>query len=586
MSTAEQLENHIINVLIQQQIISPDAREEIAEKMDIGLTLGEVLIGDNYVSDTDLSFLLADIYRKGKINLEEIEEKFFINKQTFLENFAKKFNMVYINLNEIDIDYRISERVSLNQLKRFKALPIKEDDLNIYVALKEPFDINAQDRVQALFNRKLLKVVISDPEQIDRYLSKVELAESIKGIVADIRKELSSVGEEAVDSSNSSGILNLIETIVKQSIRLKGSDIHIEPTETNCIVRTRIDGMLNEIFIFDRDIYPPLVSRLKLLSNMDIAERRKPQDGRFSLTVDDKEYDFRISTLPIVNGESTVMRILDKSKVLISLDKLGMHPENLKKFNVAMHAPYGIILVTGPTGSGKTTTLYAALNDMKNVTTKIITVEDPVEYQLNMIQQVHVNEKAGLTFASALRSILRQDPDVIMIGEIRDQETLRIAIQSALTGHLVFSTLHTNDAVSSIPRMVDMGIEPYLISGAITAIEAQRLVRKLCPKCKQPVTLPKSMFDKIEKYLPENYSFYKATGCEECAGSGYAGREMISEVLTISEKLQSLVASGATKEEMSKVAYDEGFIDMFHDAILRAARGVTSIEEVYRVAKE
>ena len=586
MSTAEQLENHIINVLIQQQIISPDAKEEIAEKMDIGLTLGEVLIGDNYVSDTDLSFLLADIYRKGKITLEEIEEKFFIGKQTFLENFAKKFNMVYINLNEIDIDYRIAERVSLNQLKRFKALPVKEDDLNIYVALKEPFDINAQDRVQALFSRKLLKVVISDPEQIDRYLSKVELAESIKGIVADIRKELSSVGEEAVDSSNSSGILNLIETIVKQSIKLKGSDIHIEPTETNCIVRTRIDGMLNEIFIFDRDIYPPLVSRLKLLSNMDIAEKRKPQDGRFSLTVGEKEYDFRISTLPIVNGESTVMRILDKSKVLISLDKLGMHPENLKKFNAAMHAPYGIILVTGPTGSGKTTTLYAALNDMKNVTTKIITVEDPVEYQLNMIQQVHVNEKAGLTFASALRSILRQDPDVIMIGEIRDQETLRIAIQSALTGHLVFSTLHTNDAVSSIPRMVDMGIEPYLISGAITAIEAQRLIRKLCPKCKQPVTLPKSMLDKIEKYLPENYSFYKAAGCEECAGSGYIGREMISEVLPISEKLQSLIASGATKEEMSKVAYDEGFIDMFHDAILRAARGVTSIEEVYRVAKE
>ena len=214
MSTAEQLENHIINVLIQQQIISPDAKEEIAEKMDIGLTLGEVLIGDNYVSDTDLSLLLADIYRKGKITLEEIEEKFFIAKQTFLENFAKKYKMTYINLNEIDIDYRISERISLNQLKRFKALPVKEDDLNIYVALKEPFDINAQDRVQALFNRKLLKVVISDPEQIDRYLSKVELAESIKGIVADIRKELNSVGEEAVDSSNSSGILNLIETIV------------------------------------------------------------------------------------------------------------------------------------------------------------------------------------------------------------------------------------------------------------------------------------------------------------------------------------------------------------------------------------
>jgi len=230
--------------------------------------------------------------------------------------------------------------------------------------------------------------------------------------------------------------------------------------------------MLSETFIFDKDIYPPMVSRMKLLSNMDIAERRRPQDGRFSAQILDKEYDFRISTLPILNGESIVLRILDKSKVIINLEDLGMHPDNFAKFKKSMKAPYGIILVTGPTGSGKTTTLYGALNDIKSVKTKIITVEDPVEYQLNMIQQVHVNEKAGLTFVSALRSILRQDPDVIMIGEIRDQETLRIAIQAALTGHLVFSTLHTNDAISALPRMIDMGIEPYLVSGALVCIES------------------------------------------------------------------------------------------------------------------
>ncbi|CZE49189.1 GspE/PulE family protein [Campylobacter geochelonis] len=580
------LEKDILKILIKNGKIPQNADQEILEKMDIGLTLGEVLIGDNYMSEDEFALILSTLYKAKKITMDDINEKFSMDTKTFLNIFAKSYKMEYIDLDEIDIDYRISEKVSLHQLKKFKALPIKEDDLSIYVALKDPFDINAQDRMQALFSRKLLKVVLSDADQIEKYLAKLELSESIKGIVADIRKELASTTGAGADGSTSSGILQLIETIVKQSIISRGSDIHIEPTETNCIVRTRIDGMLTEIFIFDKDIYPPLVSRLKLLSNMDIAERRRPQDGRFSLVVADKEYDFRISTLPILNGESTVMRILDKSKVLISLEKLGMHPKSFAKFNSAMKAPYGIVLVTGPTGSGKTTTLYAALNDIKNVTTKIITVEDPVEYQLSMIQQVHVNEKAGLTFASALRSILRQDPDVIMIGEIRDQETLRIAIQAALTGHLVFSTLHTNDAVSAIPRMVDMGIEPYLISGSIVAIEAQRLVRKLCSHCKQPVNLPKSTLDKISQYLPQNYTFFKAVGCDKCSQAGYAGREMISEVLPISDKMQSLIANGASKEELKKVAYEEGYIDMFHDGIIRAANGVTSIEEIYRVAKE
>lgn len=582
----DKLEEYIFNVLIKNNIIAENARLEIAEKMDIGLTLGEVLIGDNYVSKEVLSVIFLELYKNKKITLDEISNKFFIEKSIFLSIFAKKNNMVYMDLNEIDIDYKISEKISLSQLKKFKVLPIKEDDLNIYVAFDNPFDINAQDRIQSVFNRKLLKIVITDENQIEKYISKLELSEKIKGTIGEIRKELSNVSGGDIESSSSSGILKLIETIVKQSVILRGSDIHIEPTENNCIVRTRIDGMLAEIFIFDRDIYPPLVSRLKLLSEMDIAEKRKPQDGRFTLEVADKEYDFRISTLPIMNGESIVMRILDKSKVLISLEKLGMHPENFARFAKSMKAPYGIILVTGPTGSGKTTTLYAALNDMKNVTTKIITVEDPVEYQLNMIQQVHVNEKAGLTFAGALRSILRQDPDIIMIGEIRDQETLRIAIQAALTGHLVFSTLHTNDAISAIPRMVDMGIESYLISGSITAIEAQRLIRKLCPKCKQPITLPSNELEKISNYLPNNYTFYKAVGCESCAGTGYSGREMISEVLTVSDKLQSLIAINASKDDLKKVAYEEGYVDMFHDGILRAAKGNTTLEEIYRVAKE
>jgi len=411
----------------------------------------------------------------------------------------------------------------------------------------------------------------------------MELGESIKGLIGEIRKEITSSAAE--NPQESSGILKLIEIILKTSILARASDIHIEPTENNCIVRSRIDGMLTETFIFDKDIYPPLASRMKLLSNMDIAEKRKPQDGRFSATILGREYDFRISALPTINGESIVIRILDKSKVMIKIEDLGMQPATYAKFAQAMRTPYGIIFVTGPTGSGKTTTLYAALNAIKSVQSKIITVEDPVEYQLNLTQQVQVNEKANLTFASALRSILRQDPDIIMIGEVRDTETLRIAVQAALTGHLVFSTLHTNDAISAVTRVVDMGIEPYLISGSLIAIEAQRLVRKLCPYCKTKYTLPKTALDEIQAMLPEDYQFYKHNGCEKCSQTGYLGREMISEILPISEKISSMIAQGASKSEIKEQAIKEGFCDMYQDGITRAAKGITSLDEIARVAK-
>lgn len=343
--------------------------------------------------------------------------------------------------------------------------------------------------------------------------------------------------------------------------------------------------MLTESFRFNKDIYPPLSSRIKLLSNLDIAERRKPQDGRFSATVLQKTYDFRVSTLPIINGESIVLRILDKSKAMIKLEDAGMSQKNFNIFSEALKVPYGIVLVTGPTGSGKTTTLYGALNNLKSIDRKVITVEDPVEYQMNLIQQVQVNQKVGLTFANTLRSILRQDPDIIMIGEIRDHETLRIAIQAALTGHLVLSTLHTNDAISAITRMADMGIEPYLISGSLIAIEAQRLVRKICPHCKQPVEIPEHAIEELHQYLPEKYQFYKGKGCKECHSTGYIGREMISEVLRVDDTLSSLIAKEASKAEILEVASKNGYVSMIQDGINKVLNGTTTIDEVLRVAR-
>lgn len=579
------VENVILKNIEQNGKLSTSDIEKIKQISEQeGKGLVKILRDENLLNNDDFMEILSDIYRRGHVNIDEISNDLELDIKAFVKFISEKFKVLYFDLDDIDIDYRISEKLSTAQLKTYSAIPVKEDEISVYVAFKNPFDVMAQDKVQNLFNRKLLKVAIAQPTQIEKYISKLALNESIKDVITEIRRELSSSASQGQNSENS-GILKLIEIILKTSIQSRASDIHIEPTETNCIVRSRIDGMLSETFIFDKDIYPPMVSRMKLLSNMDIAERRRPQDGRFSAQILDKEYDFRISTLPILNGESIVLRILDKSKVIINLEDLGMHPDNFAKFKKSMKAPYGIILVTGPTGSGKTTTLYGALNDIKSVKTKIITVEDPVEYQLNMIQQVHVNEKAGLTFVSALRSILRQDPDVIMIGEIRDQETLRIAIQAALTGHLVFSTLHTNDAISALPRMIDMGIEPYLVSGALVCIEAQRLVRKLCPHCKQKITLYQKAFDEVKKFVPENYQFYKSVGCPQCSQTGYLGREMISEILPISDHIASMVANSASKDELKSVAYEEGFIDMFHDGVIRAANGITTLEEVYRVAK-
>jgi len=576
--------NKLLNYFIQDRIIDKDSANEISQHLSNSKDiLGDILIQNNYFSKEDLFILVVEFYKKGYLSLEEVNSNFAIGTEDFLKELASNLNLKYVDLDSIDIDYRMATKLPFAQLKKFHALPIKEDEINVFIALRDPMDMNAQEGVQRIFPRKLVKYVVSDPSSIEKYINKVELGESIKGLISEIRKELSSSAAE--NPQESSGILKLIETILKTSILARASDIHIEPTENNCIVRSRIDGMLTETFIFDKDIYPPLASRMKLLSNMDIAEKRKPQDGRFSATILGREYDFRISTLPILFGESIVIRILDKSKVMIRLEDLGMHENNFKKFDTAMHAPYGIIFVTGPTGSGKTTTLYAALNAIKSIQTKIITVEDPVEYQLNLTQQVQVNLKAGLTFASALKSILRQDPDIIMIGEVRDQETLRIAVQAALTGHLVFSTLHTNDSVSAITRVMDMGIEPYLLSGSLVAIEAQRLVRKLCPHCKSKTTLSKSIFEEVKDILPENYQFYRHNGCEKCAQTGYQGREMLSEILPISEKLSSMIAQGESKKEISNQAIKEGFTDMYQDGVIRAANGITTIDEIIRVAK-
>ena len=571
------------DLLANGSIMKGQVERLLAKGISENLILRDITLSGFMTMDRLIRFIVQQV-RNGVYKLSIIDDYDYIPESAVLQKLAQELDLMFVDLDSIDMDYNLTANVPFAQFQKHNAIPISQDDMSITVAFNDPLDIDAQEAIQRLYPRKILKIALATKKQIESYLYKISLKDSVKDLVRKIREELNSIST-LEEQQEASSILLLIDVILKTCINGRASDIHIEPTEKNCVVRGRVDGKLTEMFIFEKDIYPPLASRLKLLANLDIAEKRKPQDGRFSTAVGSREFDFRISTLPILYGESIVMRVLDKQKALVRLEDAGMDSVSYQKFLKGLQAPYGIILVTGPTGSGKTTTLYGALNELRNVEDKVITVEDPVEYRMNLIQQVQVNAKVGLSFADALRSILRQDPDKIMIGEIRDQETLEIAIKAALTGHLVISTLHTNDSISAIPRMADMGIEHYLISGALVAIQAQRLVRKICIHCKEEDALSASVLEEIESVVPEGTIFYKGKGCKECGGTGYMGREMICEVLNISEELSSLIAKGASKEAMLEQAKKEGFIPIFQNGLQKAIDGITSIEEVLKVAK-
>jgi len=575
----------LIEIMLDEGLITKEAISTLVKSRPPKKVSFANLVAEKMIDLHTVEIFLAKKIRQGVITLSHLEKIEGIDITPILEEIAKQLNVEYIDLDSIEIDMKLFSQVPYKQLLKFNVIPVEETDLNVLVVFDDPLDMAAHDAVQRLFPKKPIKIAISKPSQIRKHLQRLEINESIKNLIVEIRQDLSQEGSQEDEGDESPAVLKLIDIILKSAIFIGASDIHVEATEKSCIVRERVDGMLRQSFTFDKDIFNPLSSRMKLLSNLDIAERRKPQDGRFSATINKKEFDFRVSTLPTIYGESIVMRILDKTKAMIKLEEAGMSKFCYDRFSKAIKVPYGIVLVTGPTGSGKTTTLYGALNAIKDVKDKIITVEDPVEYQMSGLQQVQVRPNVGLTFATALKSILRQDPDKIMIGEIRDQETLRIAIQAALTGHLVLSTLHTNDAISAVTRVLDMGIEEYLVSGALVAIQAQRLVRKICTYCKKETVLPESLLKDVKQYLPENPTFYVGEGCKECGFSGYSGREMISEVLTVSETFSRMIARNASKEEMTKQAMEEGFVSMFEDGVRKALKGKTTIEEIYRVAR-
>jgi len=488
----------------------------------------------------------------------------------------------------------LEERLSAKFLRDSQAVPLREDDEEVALAVADPTDSFLLSAVQMAAGKRV-RPYIAAPNEIDAALERLYGGgrSSMGAIVDNIetRVEEDDFGDVAhlKDLASEAPVIRLVNLLLTKAVESRASDIHIEPFENRLIVRYRIDGVLHEVESPPRRLSAAVISRVKIMANLDIAERRLPQDGRIKLRIQGKEIDLRVSTVPTMHGESVVMRILDKGGVPLNFESLGFDGVALERFLRILDEPNGILLVTGPTGSGKTTTLYTALDRLNKPDVKIVTVEDPVEYQMPGINQIQVKPQIELTFANALRSIVRQDPDIIMVGEIRDVETVSIAMQSALTGHLVLSTVHTNDAPSTISRLLDMGAEDYLLTSTVIGVQAQRLVRTLCPKCREPhPALPEVVEQmNLRRYVPQGeVTLYKPVGCPECAGTGYWGRICIIEVMTMSDNLRSLIMRHATAGDLRAAAIMEGMETMFENGLRKALAGVTTIEEVLRVTRE
>ena len=488
----------------------------------------------------------------------------------------------------------MEERLSAKFLRDAQAVPLREDDEELALAVADPTDSFLLSAVQ-MASGKRVRPYIAAPNEIDAALERLYGGgrSSMGAIVDNIeaRAEEDDFGDIAhlKDLASEAPVIRLVNLVLTKALESRASDIHIEPFENRLIVRYRIDGVLHEVESPPRRLSAAMISRVKIMASLDIAERRLPQDGRIKLRIQGKEIDLRVSTVPTMHGESVVMRILDKGGVPLDFESLGFEGQPLERFIRVLDEPHGILLVTGPTGSGKTTTLYTALDRLNKPDVKIVTVEDPVEYQMPGINQIQVKPQIDLTFANALRSIVRQDPDIIMVGEIRDVETVSIAMQSALTGHMVLSTVHTNDAPSTINRLLDMGAEDYLLTSTINGILAQRLVRTLCPKCREPhKALPEVVEQmNLRRYVPQGeVVLYKAVGCPECAGTGYWGRICIIEMLTMSDNIRSLIMRHSTAGDLRSAAIMEGMESMFENGLRKALAGTTTIEEVLRVTRE
>ncbi|TKX32870.1 GspE/PulE family protein [Campylobacter aviculae] len=515
-----------------------------------------------------ISKTLIENYLNQKINLEQIYQNFNIKSEDFLKALASFLNVKYIELNEFD--EKFCENFPFNILFKFQILPIRCRDI-LYIARSRPCSLELLEQIRIFTDIEKIEIALADEFKILKFLNKLRIKEELKKLSIKLRLEWQEGLKE-----NQSCISQIFHFILAEVLDFNTSDIHIEFRINDALVRFRVDGILREFVCLEKDIYEALVFHIKFLAHLNVAESRKAQDGSFELDFKGKKYDFRVSSLPLLSGESVVIRILKHDKEILELKNLNLEKTNFEILKKKLYAPNGMILLTGPTGSGKSTTLCACLNELKSVEKKIITAEDPIEYKMPLIQQILLNSKAGLEFNNVLRAILRQDPDIIMIGEIRDEESLDIALRASLTGHLLLSTLHTNDALSTIERLLDMKAKPYLIASALSLVIAQRLVRKLCPKCKQ----------KSDKYKQFQGEFFEPKGCEYCHQSGFIGRELVEECLNIDDEIACAIRENKGKDQILELAKNKGFKTMFEQGLQKAREGIMSIDELLRVLNE
>jgi len=514
----------------------------------------------------------------------------FVSKKKLVDFLGRHLGIPYLDLKGHLIDSREMELVPEEMARRYRLVPLSKIENNLTVAMADPLDIRAID---ALVRRTRLTIepMISTEEDIINTINQCYSRGRSQGILGKHKGDDLIYGVEATDQKPEDlaaipRIIDLVNEIIVEAVRLRASDIHLEPEENNLPVRFRIDGILRKVTVLSKKLELAIVSRIKIMAGLDIAERRIPQDGSFTATAENRPIDLRVSTFPTAFGEKIVMRVLDRERFLIGLERLGFSPQTLKTFNFLIERPYGIILVTGPTSSGKTTTLYAVLNAIKSVEKNIITIEDPIECPIPMVRQSQINPKAGLTFARGLRSFLRQDPDIIMVGEIRDSETAEIAIRASLTGHLVLSTLHTNDAPGALTRLIDMGIAPYLVSSGIIGVLAQRLIRRVCPHCRQPYAEDREIITELGLPGENGLKLYRGKGCGYCGGTGYYGRIGAFELMPMNDKIKELVMSNTPTNILKEAAREAGMKTLREDALEKVIRGSTTAAEVMRVTSK
>ena len=572
----------------------------MAKIKSFGERIADALVEDGLLGANQVEELLEQQKKQGARLVKLVIEKAYVSEQDLAVCMGRVLNVTPINLARTSLQSDLVELFPRETMHSHRVIPISRLDNRLFLAMADPLNVLALDDVKRITKLEITPLIASEKAIADR-LAAIDSAKSgsMEDIIQDAQKQrdaedeadtVESIRETAEDvsidklaaSGEEAPVIKLANLMIVQAIKDRASDIHLEPFEKTMRLRYRVDGVLLDATPPPKQMQLALASRFKIMSSLDIAERRLPQDGRMRVKVGGKDFDLRVSVLPTVHGEKIVLRVLDKTNLSASVDKLGLDAETFKNFKTAIDAPHGLILVTGPTGSGKTTTLYSALNELNNPVYNIITVEDPVEFQIPGINQVPTRKEIGLSFANALRSILRQDPDIIMIGEIRDTETAEIAIEAALTGHQVLSTMHCNDAPGAIARLDDMGIAPFLISSSVILSCAQRLMRRICSHCKEPVTYPDKMFLDlgIEPSAFSGVQLYRGRGCDRCKNSGYAGRMAIIEAMNINDQIRKLIIARASTREMGKVAVSNGMKTLRMVGLDRAREGMSTLEQV------